>query len=96
MGARDLPDIGRIQVLRHSLIFSTLNEDELAELVGLTTEVNLTPTEFVFWDGDRSDWFYMVAKGRVKVAKYSSLGKEFIIAFFGPGEMFGEVAVLRQ
>jgi CRP/FNR family transcriptional regulator len=38
----------------------------------------------------------MVVEGRVKVVKHSSLGKEFIIAFFGPGEMFGEVAVFED
>lgn len=86
----------KIQILKTSLIFSTLNEDELAELAGLATEVRLAPDEFVFWDGDRPDWFYMVAEGSVKVHKYSSLGKEFIIAFFGPGEMFGEVAVFQN
>ena len=35
----------------------------------------------------------MVRRGRVKVLKHASSGKDFIIAFFGPGEMFGEVAV---
>ena len=38
----------------------------------------------------------MVTEGRVKVLKHSSLGKEFIIAFFDPGEMFGEVAVFEN
>ena len=32
----------------------------------------------------------------MKVLKHSSLGKEFIIAFFGAGEMFGEVAVFED
>jgi len=32
----------------------------------------------------------------VKVLKHSSLGKEFIIAFFSPGEMFGEVGVFEN
>ena len=87
---------GKTQVLRCSLIFSSLNEDELTELAGLAIERSLTPDEFVFWDGDAPDWFYIVAEGKVKVLKYSSLGKEFIIAFFGPGEMFGEVAVFEN
>ena len=48
--------------------------------------------------GSRSapDWFYIIAEGKVKALKNSSLGKEFIIAFFGPGEMFGEVAVFEN
>ncbi len=85
-----------MQILRNSSIFSSLNDDELAELAGLATERSLTPDEFVFWDGDAPEWFYIVAEGKVKVLKHSSLGKEFIIAFFGPGEMFGEIAVFEN
>jgi len=91
-----LLDGGKAQVLRGSLIFSGLNEGELAELTGLAISRSFRPGEFVLWEGDSPDWFYMVAEGRVKVLKHSSLGKEFIIAFFGPGEMFGEVAVFEN
>jgi len=73
-----------------------LNEDELSELASLAIERSFKPGEFVFWDGDAPGWFYMVAGGRVKVLKHSSLGREFVIAFFSPGEMFGEVAVFEN
>ncbi|MCK4222355.1 MAG: Crp/Fnr family transcriptional regulator [Dehalococcoidia bacterium] len=86
----------RADILRQSSIFSSLTPDELAELAGLAVERSLAPGEFVFWDGDAADRFYMVAEGRVRVLKASSLGKEFTIAFFGPGDMFGEVAVLEN
>jgi len=91
-----LPSSDKVPILKRSLIFSTLTEDELAELAGLATELTLASDEFVFWEDDSPDWFYMVAEGRVKVVKYSSQGKEFIIAFFGSGEMFGEVAVFQN
>ena len=87
---------GKAEILRRSFIFSKLSDDELSELTNLAIERSLTPGEFVFWDGDAPDWFYMVIEGKVKVLKHSSLGKEFIIAFFGPGEMFGEVAVFEN
>ena len=77
-------------------MFSSLNEDELAELSKFAVERNFKPEEFVFWEGDAPDYFYVVVEGRIKVLKYSSLGKEFIIAFFGLGEMFGEVAVFES
>ena len=84
------------EILKKSPIFSSLNDDELTELAGLAIEHILTPGEFVFWDGDAPEWFYIVAEGKVKVLKHSSMGREFIIAFFGPGEMFGEVAVFEN
>jgi len=87
--------MSRAEILRQSLMFSSLNEDELAELSKLAIERNFKPDEFVFWEGDAPDYFYIVVEGRIKIAKYSSSGKEFIIAFFGPSEMFGEVAVFE-
>ena len=86
----------KAQVLGQTFIFSGLDDDELAELANLAVERRFVPGEFIFWDEDTRDWFYIVADGKVKVFKHSSLGKEFIIAFFGPGEMFGEVAVFEN
>ncbi len=91
-----MPHNGKAEVLRQSLIFSSLSEEELAELAALAVERSYAPGEFIFWEGDVPEWFYLVAEGRVKVVKHSSLGKEFIIAFFGTGEMFGEVAVFED
>jgi CRP/FNR family transcriptional regulator len=86
----------KAQILRNFSIFSSLNDDEFSELADLSIERSFMPNEFIFWDGDTPEWLYMVTEGKVKVLKYSSLGKEFIIAFFGPGEMFGEVAVFAN
>ncbi len=91
-----MPDTARDKILKQSLIFSSLNADELAELSALAIERRFQPDEFVFWEGDAPDYFYIVVEGRIKVRKYASSGKEFIIAFFGPGEMFGEVAVFEN
>jgi CRP-like cAMP-binding protein len=84
------------QVLRGSPTFSSLEEHELDELASLATERSFKPDEFIFWEGDKPEWFYIIAGGKVKVSKTSSLGREFIISFFGPGEMFGEVAVFED
>jgi len=86
----------RAEILKKSLIFSSLKEDELDELSKLAIERNYKPDDFIFWEEDPPDYFYIIVEGRIKVLKYSSSGKEFIIAFFGPGEMFGEVAVFEN
>ena len=86
----------KVAVLRHSLIFSGLADEELAGLAGLAIERHFKPGEFIVWEDDAPDWFYIVQEGQVKILKHSSLGKEFIIAFFSAGEMFGEVAVFEN
>ncbi|MFC2018345.1 Crp/Fnr family transcriptional regulator [Chloroflexota bacterium] len=86
----------KAQILGQATIFSELSEGELSELAALAVEHSFGPNEFIFWEGDEACSFYTVAKGQVKVLKHSSQGKEFIVAFFGPGEMFGEVAVFEN
>ncbi len=88
--------IVKTEILRRSPIFSGLDEAELNDLASLAFERTFTSGASVFWEGDSPDWFYIIARGGIKVVKHSSLGKEFIIAFFGPGEMFGEVAVFEN
>ena len=88
--------VARAEILKRSLIFSGLSEGELAELCKIAVERGFNTGEFVFWDGDDPNWFYIIAYGKIKVLKHSLSGKEFIIAFFGPGEMFGEVAVFEN
>jgi CRP-like cAMP-binding protein len=88
--------IDRIELFKRSLVFSSLDKNELLELSKLAVERNVKSGEFIFWEGDESDRFYVLAEGRVKAVKHTASGKEFIIAFFSPGEMFGEVAVFEE
>ncbi len=83
----------KVELLRQSLLLSALGEKDLGELADLAVERCFESGEFIFWEGDSPQWFYMVERGKVKMLKHSSLGKEFLIAVFGPGEVFGEVAV---
>ncbi len=96
MEASGLLNTGKVNILQESLIFSGLKDRELAELASMATERSFMPGEFVFWEEDAPNWFYIVQEGKVKILKHSPLGKEFIIAFFSPGEMFGEVAVFEN
>ena len=91
-----MQNTGKAEVVKQSFIFSRLGDDELAELANLAIERSFATDEFIFWEEDAPNWFYIVAEGQVKALKHSSSGKEFIIAFFGPGEIFGEVAVFEN
>ncbi len=80
-------------ILGRSDLFADLNAAELEALAALAHTRRLRGGEFVFREEDPADNFYVVRRGRIKVLKHASSGKDFIIAFFNPGEMFGEVAV---
>lgn len=91
-----MQDSEKIKVMKHSSIFMSLSDAEQAALTKITVERHYAPGEIIFFEGDAPEWFYIVAQGRVKAFKQSSSGKEFTIAFFGPGEIFGEVAVFEN
>jgi CRP-like cAMP-binding protein len=81
------------ELLGKSFLFAGLDAAQLEALAALTHTRRLAAGEFVFREEDPADNFYVVRRGRIKVLKHASTGKDFIIAFFNPGEMFGEVAV---
>jgi CRP-like cAMP-binding protein len=87
---------GKAEVLKRAPILSGLSDEDLSRLAALAVERSFAENEFIFWEGDAPGWFYIVSVGQVKVLKHSFQGRDFIVAFFGPGEMFGEVAVFEN
>lgn len=47
-------------------------------------------------EGDQSDSFYVILSGRVKIYASDEDGKEIIVNIQGPGEYFGELALIDQ
>lgn len=82
-------------LLRSSLLFAGLDDDEASALCRITHQKRFNDGEYIFWEGDEPRGFYIVVEGMVKVLKHTFSGREFIIAFFDRGEVFGEVAVLE-
>jgi CRP/FNR family transcriptional regulator, cyclic AMP receptor protein len=52
--------------------------------------------EFVFLPQEPANDIYLLAKGKVKLGYYDDDGNEFIKAYLGQGEIFGEMAFLGQ
>ncbi len=85
-----------IEALRNSFLFSSASSEDLAELLAAAEEKSFRSGEYAFWEGDPPERYYLLVSGRVKVVKHGSQGRETVVAFFGPGEIFGEVAVLED
>ncbi len=86
----------KVNILKSSSILYYLKDNELEELAGHAVMRSYDTGSFIFWEGDSPQYFCIVAKGRVKILKHSSSGKEFTIAFFHSYEMFGEIAVFQN
>ncbi len=53
------------------------------------------PREHLFFQGDPAAGFYLLIRGKVNIFLTGVDGREQILHFFGPGEMFGEVPVFH-
>jgi len=77
-------------------LFKNLSEDEGKELSPYLTEKSYKKKEHIFSEGAAPEWFYIVARGKVKITKISHEGKEIILEVISPYDIFGGVAVLRN
>jgi CRP-like cAMP-binding protein len=74
-------------------VFSDLGKEDLCSLAGMTVARSVQKGEVIFHEGDHATGFYIVARGRVKVFKDTSDGREQILHIISPGETFAEVAL---
>jgi CRP-like cAMP-binding protein len=83
-----------IELLRSSELFAELADAELEKIARALKEVKFNENESIFQQGDPGDALYIVLSGRVRIATTDNLGRERVLAFYGPGEFFGDMAVL--
>jgi CRP-like cAMP-binding protein len=81
--------------VRQVAIFNTLNAEEAREISPYFLAGRFRKKEAIFSEGDASEWFYIVKKGKVKITKLSHEGKEIILEIISPLDFFGGIAVLR-
>jgi CRP-like cAMP-binding protein len=77
-------------------LFKDLSDAELKELDPYLVTTTFKKKEDIFSEGDQPEWFYIVAKGKIKITKLSHEGKEIILEIISPTDIFGGVAVLRN
>jgi CRP/FNR family transcriptional regulator len=82
-----------VALLARVPVFSALGEDELARVAEVTVPRRFDPGEIVFREGDESDTCYVVRSGRARAIREHSDGRSITLANFGPGDIFGELAM---
>lgn len=60
------------------------------------SRAHFEPKEIITWPGDTADRLYIIERGEVEVVEYTSEGTEKLLAKLGPGEYFGEMAILDE
>ena len=73
--------------------FSSLTPEELNQLSSLATWQTLGPDAVVFREGDPGDALFVIVTGLVRILVATTSG-EILLNTLGPGDIFGEIAVL--
>ena len=75
-------------------IFDGLGPDDLATLEQSSSSQTYPKNTIVIQENEPADALYVIESGRVKVYCSDKNGKEFIMNTLGPGDYFGELALL--
>src|SRR5258707_14878830 len=81
-------------ILKMNPMFADLGADELQRISGLCHTQQLGGGEVLFQKGDNGDSLFGVRRGQIRIETGAADGSRPTLNFMGPGDLFGEVAVL--
>ncbi|MCZ6579311.1 MAG: Crp/Fnr family transcriptional regulator [Gammaproteobacteria bacterium] len=82
------------ETLSNTTLFSELDDADIEKVVSQTSLRQFPKNTVIVNQGDDTDSFYVIVKGKVDVFLHNDKGKEIIINTLGECEAFGELAAL--
>lgn len=86
----------KIERLRKTDIFGSVPEEQLAEIANVLKFEMIPAKKVLFRKGDHGDSFYIVHSGKLRVFLRGEDGVESNLNWLGPGDSFGEMALLTD
>jgi CRP/FNR family transcriptional regulator, cyclic AMP receptor protein len=88
MGAVNMAALAQVK------LFAGLAPEDMVALAANLQRRRYAKGQFIFQQGDPGLCLYLVESGKVKIASFSSEGKGLMLNLLGPGDFFGELALL--
>jgi CRP/FNR family cyclic AMP-dependent transcriptional regulator len=85
-----------IELLRSVPLFADLEQGELERFSRVAVPRSFPAGTRVFHEGDHSDACYIVRSGSFRVTREHPDGRAITLATLGPGDIFGELAMLDR
>ncbi len=83
-----------LSILRNVPIFADLEDRDLEKIARLGTHQRYKKGNIVVLEQESGAALFVIITGKVKVVRTDEDGREVILSMFGPGEFFGEMALL--
>jgi CRP-like cAMP-binding protein len=74
-------------------VFEELSRGDLEQVAAVAVPRRFEAGDVVFREGDDSDTCYVVRSGHARAVRGSADGRQITLAHFGPGDIFGELAM---
>lgn len=81
-------------ILKNIPLFSTLSEEELEVIAKMAVRKSCPANTLVMSEGDTDYALYVIESGSLEVFLMDETGKEIVLDTKGPGDYFGEMALL--
>ena len=88
-GSTVISTVEKVLFLKGVDLFRTIPGEELSHIAQITDEVEYSPEETLFHQGDQGDAMYLIVEGKVKVH-----AGEQVFAELSTSQCFGEMAIL--
>lgn len=84
----------KLELLRRVALFAALSDDELGLVAEASEFVHFSAGETIFNEGEYSNSCYVISSGHASAVREHPAGRAITLARFGPGDVFGELAML--
>jgi CRP/FNR family transcriptional regulator len=81
------------ELLSRVPVFAELGADDLRQVAQVAVPRTFEGQDVIFREGDDSDTCYIVRSGHARAIRTHSDGRVITLARFGPGDIFGELAM---
>jgi len=81
------------ELLSRVPVFAELGADDLGRVAQVAVPRSYDGQQVIFREGDDSDTCYIVRSGHARAIRQHSDGRTITLARFGPGDIFGELAM---
>ncbi len=81
------------ELLSRVPVFAELGADDLGRVAQVAVPRSYDGQQVIFREGDDSDTCYIVRAGHARAIRQHSDGRTITLARFGPGDIFGELAM---
>jgi len=86
----------KIKLLKAIRLLSQIPERQLTGLAEFLRPKSLEPGAVVFHEGSTGMSLYFVSSGRIRISKSGTDGATTDLAMLGPGDFFGEMALIEE